>query len=169
MTIRGSLFNINSIISQLNKYEADTLRRIEMLAEKAATDIAMKASALFSNASVNVQPRGGFENAKVRISVTRQGDVMYVIAEGAEAVFIEFGTGVFFNGSAGSSPHPDGVALGMTIGNYGLGNGKKEAWAYTDENGDIVVTRGTPAAMPMYRSMRDVANNIYDIAKGVFQ
>lgn len=169
MKITATLGHLDKVINAIEKYRKTTIERINVLAEKVATDIAMEAANLFDMATVNVQPSGGFENVSVEVSVDLAGDVMYVIARGEEAVFVEFGSGVFYNGSAGGSPHPEGARLGMTIGDYGLGNGKKEAWAYTDNNGDIVVTRGTPAAMPMYRAMRDTANHIYEIAKGIFQ
>lgn len=40
-------------------------------------------------------------------------------------LFIEFGAGIHYNGSAGSSPHPKGNEFGYTIGSYGKGLGKK--------------------------------------------
>ena len=169
MKITATLGNLDKVVKGIGNYKRTTLERINTLAEKVAVDIAMEASNLFDMATVNVQPSGGFESVSVEVSVDLAGDVTYVIAHGEEAVFVEFGTGVFYNGSAGGSPHPEGARLGMTIGDYGLGNGRKTAWAYTDDNGDTIVTRGTPAAMPMYRAMCDTANHIYEIAKGIFQ
>lgn len=71
--------------------------------------------------------------------------------QGEQAVFVEFGAGVYYNGSPGSSPHPYGVELGFTIGDYGLGLGKNETWEYT-KNGKYHITHGTPAAMPLYNA-----------------
>lgn len=48
-----------------------------------------------------------------------------LIVEGRELLFIEFGAGIHYNGSAGSSPHPKGNEFGYTIGSYGKGLGKK--------------------------------------------
>lgn len=42
-----------------------------------------------------------------------------LIISGSDVAFVEFGTGITFNGSAGSSPHPKGAEMGMLIGEYG--------------------------------------------------
>ena len=80
---------------------------------------------------------------------------------------VEFGAGVYHNGSPGSSPHPHGAELGMTIGGFGKGNGKKEVWGFY-ENGELKLSRGTPARMPMALAITTVCNDIQSIAKEVF-
>ena len=55
----------------------------------------------------------------------------------------------------------------MTIGGVGTGNGKKEVWGYY-EDGELKLTRGTPARMPMARAVTTVCNDIKEIAKEVF-
>ena len=84
-----------------------------------------------------------------------------------DAVWIEFGAGVYHNGSPGSSPHPHGAELGMTIGGFGKGNGKKEVWGFYEE-GELKLSRGTPAKMPMARAVSTVCNEISEIAREVF-
>lgn len=71
--------------------------------------------------------------------------------QGEQAVFVEYGAGVYYNGEVGTSPHPYGVELGFTIGSYGLGQGKYETWGY-EKNGKYHITHGTPAAMPLYKA-----------------
>ena len=90
-----------------------------------------------------------------------------VIANGEDAVWVEFGAGVYHNGSVGSSPHPKGAELGMTIGSYGNGRGSRRVWGYYDEGG-LVLTRGTPAQMPMYSAAKAVCEKIDEIARRVF-
>lgn len=163
--IRGTLSDLDRIKAELEAYRDLVNLRTRKLAEKVASDIAWEASRLFSNAIVDVEPNGGFRNARVNVSVEQNGDVLWVIAEGEDAVFIEFGAGVYFNNKP--SPHPNGNPLGLTIGSYGKGHGNRNAWAFFD-GGELVITRGTPAAMPMYKSAKQVVQNIYDIAKGIF-
>ena len=86
----------------------------------------------------------------------------------AESSGCKFGAGVYHNGSVGSSPNPFGNDLGFTIGSYGKGYGKKQAWGYYDENGDLVITRGTPASMPLYNAAQEVMRKAVEIAKEVF-
>ena len=74
------------------------------------------------------------------MSVDNRGSVTVVIASGEDAIWIEFGSGVYYNGSPGTSPHPSGAELGFVIGGYGDGNGKKNAWGYKDETGKVILT-----------------------------
>ena len=90
-----------------------------------------------------------------------------MIASGDDAVWVEFGAGVYHNGSPGTSPHLRGAELGLTIGGFGKGRGKKEVWGYF-ENGALKLTRGTPAKMPMARAVMVVCDEIVAIAKEVF-
>lgn len=105
--------------------------------------------------------------AQVDVSVDNRGSVTVVVASGEDAVWVEFGAGVYHNGSPGSSPHPHGAELGMTIGGFGKGNGKKEVWGFY-ENGELKLSRGTPARMPMALAITTVCNDIQSIAKEVF-
>lgn len=91
-----------------------------------------------------------------------------LVLEGAEVLFIEFGAGVAYNGSVGSSPHPLGAQYGFLIGSYGMGNGSKQVWGYYADSGELVLTRGTKATMPMYSADLEIINNVVAIAKGVF-
>lgn len=94
--------------------------------------------------------------------------ISVVIAAGEDAVWVEFGAGVYHNGSAGSSPHPKGAELGFTIGGYGKGMGKRKTWGFY-EDGELRLTHGAPAVMPMYNAMKTVCDEIASIAKEVFQ
>lgn len=105
--------------------------------------------------------------AEVTVSVEHKSGSSLVIASGEDAIWVEFGAGVYHNGSAGSSPHPKGTELGFTIGGYGKGDGKKNIWGYYSD-GELKLTHGTPAKMPMYRAVQTVCNEIASIAKEVF-
>lgn len=104
----------------------------------------------------------------VSVSVKNDGNVTLVIASGKDAVFMEFGAGVYFNGPAGSSPHPRGAELGFTIGSYGKGQGVRNVWGFKDEDGVVHLSHGVPASMPMYRAMQSVIEDIAKIAQEVF-
>lgn len=168
--------DFSQIAKKIREYANSVEDRKLELAKKVATDIAMIAAPLFSNATVNVEPSGKTHRARVQVSVNQTGDITWVIAEGKEAVFVEFGAGVYFNGPYGTSPVPQGfskdsggVPLGLTIGDYGLLNGRRKTWGYYDHEGNLVITHGTPAARPMYQAAKQVMNQLYEIASGVFQ
>ena len=92
-----------------------------------------------------------------------------VIVAGGNAIWIEFGTGVRNNGSAGTSPHHKGEELGMTIGTYGQGKGADpNGWYYYDD-GEVVHTFGIKANMFMYKTALELQRVCPELAKEVFR
>lgn len=159
--------DIDRAIKELADYKREIQRKTELLRDKVAERLADEARKGFAGAVVDDLVRGGQRFAQVDVSVNNRGSVTVVIASGEDAVWVEFGAGVYHNGSPGSSPHPSGAELGMIIGGFGKGNGKKEVWGFY-EDGELKLTRGTPAVMPMARAVTSVCNDIQQIAKEVF-
>lgn len=159
--------SIEGAIEELEQYKRDILKKTELLREKVADRLADEAQKGFNGAVVDDLVRGGKRYGQVDVSVDNRGAITVVIADGEDAVWIEFGAGVHHNGSPGSSPHPNGAELGMTIGGFGKGNGKKDTWGFY-EDGELKLTRGTPATMPMARAVTTVCNEISEIAREVF-
>ena len=149
-----STSEINRAMKELADYKQEILRKTELLREKVAERLADEAKSGFSGAIVDeLILKGGQTSpryAQVDVSVDNRGSVT-----------------VYHNGSPGSSPHPHGAELGMTIGGFGKGNGKKEVWGFY-ENGELKLSRGTPARMPMALAITTVCNDIQSIAKEVF-
>ncbi|MDR0821696.1 MAG: hypothetical protein LBN40_04445 [Oscillospiraceae bacterium] len=159
---------IGKAIKELEQYKQELIRKTALLREKVADRIASLARSGFNGAVVDDVLKGGVKTAQVDVSLNNTNDVSLVIANGEDAIWVEFGAGVFHNGSAGSSPHPEGSALGFTIGGYGKGMGKKEVWGYY-EGDELRLTHGTPAIMPMYNAVKTVCDEIADIAREVFE
>ena len=159
--------SINQAIKQLEQYKKDIHNKTELLRQKVVEMLAEEIQQGFNGAIVD-DIIGSPKQADVRVSIDNKGDITLVIADGEDAVWVEFGAGVYYNGTAGSSPHPKGAEMGFTIGDFGKGNGKKRTWGYYDEDGNLNVTHGTLALMPMSRAMITVCNNIQEIAKEVF-
>lgn len=91
-----------------------------------------------------------------------------LICEGKDLLMIEFGSGVHFNGVAGSSPHPKGNELGYTIGSYGKGQGKNDFWFYYADSGEAVMSHGTKSTMPVYKAGIEIRRQVLKIAREVF-
>ena len=159
---------IDRALRELADYKQEIIRKTELLRDKVAERLAEEAKTGFNGAVVDDLVKGGQKFAQVDVSVDNRGSVTVVVASGEDAVWVEFGAGVYHNGSPGSSPHPNGAELGMTIGGFGKGNGKKEVWGYY-EDGELKLTRGTPARMPMACAVTTICNDIKDIAKEVFK
>lgn len=93
-----------------------------------------------------------------------------LVLEGKEILFIEFGAGVYHNEKAGvgGSTHPKGPENGFLIGTYGMGHGSQQIWGYYADSGELVMTHGTEATMPMYEASLEMRNKVVSIARGVF-
>lgn len=159
---------IEKAIQELLAYKQEIIRKTELLRQKVAARLADEARSGFNGAIVDdLTGKNNPRLADVNVSVDDRDNVSVVVAEGEDAVWVEFGAGVYHNGSVGSSPHPKGAELGFTIGGYGKGNGKKEIWGFY-EDGELRLTHGTPARMPMSQAMNTIINDIVSIAREVF-
>ena len=164
-----SVDEIDKAIKEIEKFKEDFRKKVDTYRKRIANEIAVNASLNFGNSIVDDVIRGGApRKAEVAVDVDERGNISVVVADGEDAVWCEFGAGVYHNGSVGSSPNPYGNDIGLTIGSYGKGYGKKQAWGYYDENNELVLTRGTPAAMPMYNATQEVLRKSVEIAREVF-
>lgn len=159
--------SVDKAIQELEAYKRRLDEKAEELRKRVAFLIATTARDIFSYAVADDLLRDGAIIGGVSVNVENRDGMTLVIADGKDAIFMEFGAGVYHNGAVGSSPNPWGTGLGYTIGSYGLGNGAKEVWGYSDEAG-FHLTHGTPASMPLYRSTMAVRQNIEQIAREVF-
>lgn len=166
-----SVEGLDEAIKQIEAYKLKLHDKCERLARLIAERVAWSAAQGFSGAIADdiFKPPGERPSPDVSVSIDDQGMVQVVMADGSDAVFIEFGAGVYYNGTAGSSPHPMGEENGFLIGEYDKGQGKKKTWALPGSTKlQPILTHGTPAAMPMYHGLQDALAVITDLAMEVF-
>lgn len=159
---------ISKAIRELEQYKQEIIQKTDLLRERVAERIAELSRSGFAGAIVDDLVKGGQRTAQVDVSIDNQENVTIVIASGEDAIWAEFGAGVHHNGSPGSSPHPKGSEMGFTIGGYGKGMGKKDTWGFY-EDGELRLTHGAPATMPMYNALKTVCDEISEIAREVFK
>lgn len=90
--------------------------------------------------------------------------------DGKDCLFIEFGAGIYYNNG---NAHPKAGEFGMGVGTY---PNQKYAinpgyWYWYEGEGDAKVahfSRGTEAAMPMYKASLEVIREAERIAKRTF-
>lgn len=170
-TITIDIFNpasIDAAVKEIRDYADWVKRKTDELRARVAYFIAKDASAVFNTAVADDLIGEGAVIGSVNVVVEDNDNMTLVIANGEDAVFMEFGAGVYYNGGVGSSPNPLGAALGYTIGSYGKGNGAKAVWGFKGEDGKLHLTHGVPASMPLYRALQSVVNDIEQIAREVF-
>lgn len=151
--------SIDAAIKEVQAYKAWVVERTQELARRVADLGAGEARVRFGGAQYDSD-----NDAEVVVEPTSNG--YKVVAFGGSVFFIEFGAGVYYNGAEPyPEPRPEGVA---GIGEYGQGKGKRKAWGFYDSSGGLVITHGTPAAMPMLHASRVMQQEITRIAKEVF-
>lgn len=160
INVQLSKKSIQSAIAQLEEYRNSLDAKAKRLAERLATIGKEDASIRFTQAFYD-----GYNDTEVSVETSETGYV--VVASGEAVCFIEFGAGVYFNGS---EPYPNPRPAGVVgIGEYGQGKGKRQGWVYLDMNDQRVFTRGSPAAMPMYFATKEMRDALTEIAREVFQ
>ena len=151
--------SIDRAIKELKAYKQDFLKKEKKLLEGLAEIGIKEASVRFTTAMYD-----GTNDVSVRLDENNKGYV--IVAEGQAVAFIEFGAGVYHNGSEPyPNPRPQGI---VGIGEYGKGMGKRRAWGYKNENDELVITRGNPAAMPLWYASEEIKNSVLRVVKEVF-
>lgn len=154
-----STSSIQDGIQELKAYRKSLAAKTNRLLEELANIGVKEASIRFTTAIYD-----GLNDTSVNLKKTRGGYA--IVAKGKAVAFIEFGAGVYHNpGEPYPNPRPDGI---VGIGEYGKGYGKRQAWGFRDESGELVITHGTPAAMPMWYASEEMRDSIKAIFLEVF-
>ena len=154
-----SVSSIDNAIKELRAFQDSLERKKDKLLEELANIGVREASVRFTTAMYD-----GINDSSVSLETNSNGYV--IVAKGRAVAFIEFGAGVYHNSSEPyPNPRPEGI---VGIGEYGKGLGKRQAWGYKDESGELVITHGNPAAMPMWYASEEMRNKIAKIAQEVF-
>lgn len=154
-----STSSIDDAIKELKSFRKSIDRKKDKLLEELGKIGVKEASVRFTTAMYD-----GVNDSHVTLKSTKNGYT--IIASGHAVAFIEFGAGVYHNsGEPYPDPRPEGI---VGIGEYGKGYGKRQAWGYRNEAGELTITHGNPAAMPMWYASEEMRSKIEKIAKEVF-
>ena len=167
--------SIGQAIRELEQYRKDFEAKCNEVLRRIAERIKEEATHGFTGAIVDdlTEKSGGPREAHVNVTVEQRGDTYVIVADGEDAIWVEFGAGVYHNGAVGSQPNPfsknvSGVPNApIAIGTFGT-NGRKPTWGFY-EDGELKITRGTPASMPMYKAVQSVSGEVLTIAREVFK
>lgn len=157
--------DINKAIKKLKEYSVWVQQKSEELIDRLA-DIGVEvASITFDNnfepyVSNNIQH-------DVHVYKLRDGNGYAISAQGKDVCFLEFGAGVYYNGSGMYPTQTPNEIVG--IGEYGHGWGKRRGWVFKDTNGNAVFTRGNPPAMAMWQSEQAMIDAVTSVAREVFR
>lgn len=171
-----SVASIQSAIKELRKYENWLTKKAGLLVEELAKVGIPVIDSNMAKANYTYDSKGirsgsdTTHNTYVELSWGNQDTATAkLIVKGEELMFIEFGAGVYYNGSVGNSPHPMGAVNGMVIGSYGKGHGVQKVWGYYDDTGKLVLTHGVEAQMPVYKAENEIMQRYIEVARRVFK
>ena len=166
ISVELSVSGINKAIKELKKYKKELKKKVNHL-----IDVMLETGEDYAINELGHVDTGDTLNS---IYGYRKGSHGVIVA-GGNAIWIEFGTGVYYNKSEGGSPHPKGQELGMTIGGYGNHNGMKDGWFYPTEdpryeikNSGYAYTHGIKSNAFMYRTAQELRRQLPELAKRVF-
>ena len=101
------------------------------------------------------------------ISGYRNGDHGVIVA-GGNAIWLEFGTGVRYNGAGYNYPVPVEGIVGH--GEFGLGHGADpNGWWYYGDDNEVHHTYGIPAVRFMWSTVQELKRSAPELAKEVFK
>lgn len=165
ISISMSSKSIQNAIKEIEAYKRQFIDRNELfvrrLAELGIPVIDQNIAAAQGDSEKN-------HNTYIKVNSFGSYSEAKLVVEGSDLLYIEFGAGIRYNGSAGTSPHPKGEEFGYTIGSYGKGQGSKDFWFYYADTGESVMSHGTEATMPVFRASQEIIQNIRRIAREVF-
>ena len=151
--------DIARAIKELKAYKKELLEKEKRLLEGLAEIGIREASVRFTTAMYD-----GTNDVSVELNKAKDGYV--ITAKGKAVAFIEFGAGVYHNtGEPYPNPRPEGI---VGIGEYGKGKGKQKAWGFVDENNEVVITRGNPAAMPMWYASEEIKHSVLKLVREIW-
>jgi len=175
INLKLSVESIDQCLAELKKAEQDLDDKALEFCKKLAEIGCNSARVSFASAAYD-----GVNDVSVATIPTANG--YKVVASGQAVCFIEFGSGVHYQGS---SPYPDTPPKELAgIGSFGKGNGSKDYWFFTAKAGtsltaggayatkgkhpNSVITNGNPANACMYNSKKDMQARITAAVKEVF-
>jgi len=157
--------SIQDAIKEIEAYKRQFIDRNELFVRRLAE---LGIPVIDQNIAVAQGDSDKNHNTYIKINSFGSYSEAKLVVEGSDLLFIEFGSGIHYNGSAGTRAHPKGEEFGYTIGSYGKGQGSKDFWFYYADTGEAVMSHGTEATMPVFRASQEIIQNIRRIAREVF-
>ncbi len=170
-----SVESIETLKKDLLDYKNNIINKLPILVDRLAKAGFPVIDSKMTEARVTYDEKGVKSGANpvhekyVRVDSDGATATATLVVSGEDLLFIEFGAGVSYNTSVGDSPHPKGKEFGFVIGSYGKGYGSRKAWGYYDESGNLVITRGVKATMPVLEASNEIADRFLGIAREVFK
>ena len=165
---------IQEAIQELEKYKESLINKSELFIKRLADIGVTVAKTAIADASgdsdkdvsflVTINTFEGDVKGRITISSTphtdKDGRVFY------PHLAWEFGAGIFYNNG---NINPKASEFNLGVGSFpNQTHALNDYWWYRDEAGNLHFSKGTEAAMPMYKASLEMISRIEEIAKEVF-
>lgn len=159
-TIRVKLTegSIDDAIDELKLYRQELKSNLRTFVEKLIQDGVQVAKVWVASG------QGDSKSASVRYLINPCGDIVKaeIFLEGKDALFIEFGAGIYYNNG---NNHPKAAEFGYGIGTYPSDHPPNRAinpgyWWYGNKQTGRHLSLGTEATMPIYHAAETIRNNL---------
>ena len=165
--VKLSLASLEEAQRQLKEYQESINKKLEQFVRVLANDGVSVVRAQLA------QMEGDSNYDGFGAEVDANGDIVkaYVYLHGHDAIFIEFGAGIYYNNG---NNHPLAAELGYSIGSYPSESGYNRAinpgyWWYKNEYGHLSLSLGTKSVRPVYEAAQNVRNTAIMKAISVFR
>lgn len=150
--------SVDDAIAELKAYRASLMDKLKILIGQLVQD-GVEIARVKVSAS-----QGDSTDAYVDYTVSPEGDIVKasIFLQGTDALFIEFGAGIYYNNG---NAHPQAAEFGFGVGTYPSEHPPNRAinpgyWWYSDEDKNKHLSLGTEATMPIYHAGNTIRNNL---------
>ena len=161
--------SVDSAIKELQDYKDELQDKHKQLVDRLAKIGIKVAEERYAEASAGSIEPGKMtapDSAVPALEITTEDGGLTAVIQitGRDVTFIEFGSGIHFNGHGGEPATKNAEKFGYTIGGYGTGLGLHHKWHY----GSGKVSWGTPAADATGKIELEIKNEIRKVVKEIY-
>lgn len=153
--------NIDTVIKQIQQHRDNMDAKMHTVLERLAEIGIDIATVRFQTAQYD-----GNNDVEVSGPEWISETQLLISATGSSVTFIEFGSGVE---QPAYHDQLTATKLGFIRGEYGKGRGKRRAWGYYDDAGELVITHGNPPARAFYDAEKEMMERATEIVWEVFR
>lgn len=158
ITIELNPSSVDKAIAEIEKYRKGIKPKLKILIGQLVQD-GVQIARIKVSAS-----QGDSTDAHVDYLVDSTGEIVKasIFLQGKDALFIEFGAGIYYNNG---NAHPQAAEFGFGVGTYPSEHPPNRAinpgyWWYSDESKNKHLSLGTEATFPIYHAAETIRNNL---------
>ena len=160
--------SIEKAIKELSDYRYELLKKVDLLMDALLQDGLIEST---NRLASTIGDSHDAVTGKEIILDEEDKIVATIFLYGPDALFIEFGAGIYYNNG---NAHPEAAVNGYGVGTYPSEHPPNRAinpgyWWYKGDDGARHLSLGTKASMPIYYASETIRNNAVKRAVEIFR